>query len=187
MLYKYTAACNFNSIVGIPGKFKIDRKWTESSSYSYCVKWNTTWQKCWFHHHQQVDWNDLRNMFFYKKLFIFRPMNVQANLGPSMYFDHSVSIHHLLNWHGRHLYISLIKMFSAEHCKIIFVALINNKVRESLLSLSYVYARIIYLFITFRVEIIFIRLQQNHKKGNLWKCLMFQWYSLHCFSTKTIW
>ena len=65
-------------------------------------------------------------------------------------------------------------MFSAEHCKIIFVALINNKVRESLLSLSYVYARIIYLFITFRVEIIFIRLQQNHKKGNLWKCLMFQ-------------
>ena len=114
-------------------------------------------------------------------------MNVQANLGPSMYFDHSVSIHHLLNWHGRHLYISLIKMFSAEHCKIIFVALINNKVRESLLSLSYVYARIIYLFITFRVEIIFIRLQQNHKKGNLWKCLMFQWYSLHCFSTKTIW
>lgn len=26
MLYKYTAACNFNSIVGIPGKSKIDRE-----------------------------------------------------------------------------------------------------------------------------------------------------------------
>ena len=34
----FTAACYFNNIVGIPGNAKRQRKSTENSSYSYCVK-----------------------------------------------------------------------------------------------------------------------------------------------------
>ena len=134
----FTAACNFSSIVGIPGNSKIAREsglkvvpitivsneiqhdgnvgFTNNNKliemiFEICSSIKT------FHFWANGCSGQFRSKYVFPS-FCYYPTSIKLtwNYGEAHHFK------------GIYLYIPLIKMFSAEHCKIIFVTLINNKV-----------------------------------------------------------